>query len=216
MLALYRYNFIIIIISSYYSYSFSFSFSSSSSFNEYYYYCYYYLYYSEHKDAIHNKGSNITSKKESDASLSTNVHKLASPFSPGHSETLSIWESSKSLNEGPLFQDRFSSNFNQDYTQNASTNWGVGSENVGVSQWNPQKQTFSSLQIHESLHLTSSSVGSHRSKSTPRPYPENVNSKTPFQICKHYASGMRCRETCTFAHGEEELSQWTMQRDKGV
>ena len=176
-MALYRYFIIIIIII---SSSSSFSFSSSSFNYHYYYhhhhhYCYYYyyyylIYYSEHKDTIHNKCSNMTSKKESGVSLSINVHKLASPFCPDHSENLS-----------------------------------VDNDNGGVSQWNSLKQT---------MHLTSSTEGFHRS--TPRPYPKNVNSKTPFQICKHYASGMRCRETCTFAHGEEELSEWTMQRDKGV
>ena len=139
---------------------------------------------------------------------------MSSPFG----ENLSMWESSKPLNDRhvPLLQDRPASNFNQDYSQNASTNWGVDNENGGVSQCNTLKQAFSSLPIHKTLPLTSSTEGSHRSKSTPRPYPENVNSNTPFQICKHYASGMRCRETCTFAHGEEELSQWKMQRDKGV
>lgn len=153
------------------------------------------FYYSEHKEAILNKSSNMTSKTESDTSLSMNMDNIISPFVPYHGEGQSAWESSKPLNDSkePLFQDLAASKFIQDCTQNASTNWGVDSETAEAD----------------------STKTSDRYKAPPRPYPVHVKSKTPFQMCKHYASGMRCKESCTFAHGEEELSKWTMQRNRG-
>ena len=48
-----------------------------------------------------------------------------------------------------------------------------------------------------------------------RPYPAGVDSETPFQICSHYADGRKCQQSCTFAHGKEELSLWTLNRRKG-
>ena len=155
----------------------------------------FYFYYSEHKEDILNKSSNMTSKTESDTLLSMIKDKMISPFVPCHGEGQSVWESSKPLNDSKesLFQDLAASKFIRDCTQNASTNWGVDSETAEAD----------------------STKASVRSKSTPRPYPVHVNSKTLFQMCKHYVSGMRCKESCTFAHGEEELSQWTMQRNIG-
>ena len=137
----------------------------------------------------------MTSKTESDISLSMNMDKMISPFVPCRGEGQSVWESSKPLNDSkePLFQDLAASNFIRDCTQNASTNWGVDNETDEAD----------------------STKASDRSKSTPRPYPVHVKSKTPFQMCKHFANGMRCKESCTFAHGDEELSQWTMQRNRG-
>ena len=49
-----------------------------------------------------------------------------------------------------------------------------------------------------------------------RPYPKDVNFETPFQICWHYRNDEKCRESCTFAHGEEELTLWTTERQAGT
>ena len=155
----------------------------------------FYFYYSEHKEAILNKISNMASETESDTLSSMNMDQMISPFVPCHGEGQSVWESSKPLNDSkePLFQDLAASNFIRECTQNASAKWGVDGETDEAD----------------------STKASDRSKSTPRPYPVHVKSKTSFQMCKHYASGMKCKESCTFAHGEEELSQWTMQRNRG-
>ena len=49
-----------------------------------------------------------------------------------------------------------------------------------------------------------------------RPYPKNINFETPFQICWRYRNNEKCRESCTFAHGEEELALWTTERQAGT
>ena len=48
-----------------------------------------------------------------------------------------------------------------------------------------------------------------------RPYPREVSLETPFEICWHYRRGEKCGQSCTFAHGEEELTTWTTQRQSG-
>ncbi|XP_068674039.1 3'-5' exoribonuclease HELZ2-like [Montipora foliosa] len=45
-----------------------------------------------------------------------------------------------------------------------------------------------------------------------RPYPREVSLETPFEICWRYRRGEKCGQSCTFAHGEEELTTWTTQR----
>ena len=48
-----------------------------------------------------------------------------------------------------------------------------------------------------------------------RPRPRDVHVAVPFQICRHYRNGSECRPSCKFAHGEEELTLWTTQRQAG-
>ena len=48
-----------------------------------------------------------------------------------------------------------------------------------------------------------------------RPYPKDVHPEVPFQICRHYRNGLKCRPSCSFAHGEEELTLWTRERQTG-
>lgn len=49
-----------------------------------------------------------------------------------------------------------------------------------------------------------------------RPYPKDVNSHVPFKHCWHFSNGDRChKNSCTFAHGEEELMFWTSRRQSG-
>ena len=48
-----------------------------------------------------------------------------------------------------------------------------------------------------------------------RPRPRDVHVAVPFQICWHYSNGRECRLSCKFAHGKEELTLWTTQRQAG-
>ena len=48
-----------------------------------------------------------------------------------------------------------------------------------------------------------------------RPYPREVSRETPFEICRRYRRGEKCGQSCPFAHGEEELTTWTTQRQAG-
>ncbi len=49
-----------------------------------------------------------------------------------------------------------------------------------------------------------------------RPYPREVNSHVPFQLCRHFSNGVKCQKNpCTFAHGKEELMFWTSERQSG-
>ena len=50
-----------------------------------------------------------------------------------------------------------------------------------------------------------------------RPYPKDVNPNVPFQLCRHFSNGDKCQKCpCTFAHGREELSFWTSERQSGT
>ena len=40
--------------------------------------------------------------------------------------------------------------------------------------------------------------------------------KGPFELCQYYNSGLSCRKTCTFAHGEAERNAWTKEILKGL
>lgn len=49
-----------------------------------------------------------------------------------------------------------------------------------------------------------------------RPYPKDVNSRVPYQLCRHFSNGVKCQKSlCTFAHGKEELMFWTSERQSG-
>ena len=49
-----------------------------------------------------------------------------------------------------------------------------------------------------------------------RPYPEKVRVNVAFKECKHYASNLPClKKPCLFAHGQQELTMWTMEREGG-
>ncbi|PFX31900.1 putative helicase with zinc finger domain, partial [Stylophora pistillata] len=47
-----------------------------------------------------------------------------------------------------------------------------------------------------------------------RPYPKRLNLKTPFRLCWHFSNGRNCpKSPCSFAHGQEELEFWTVERE---
>ncbi|XP_022797830.1 uncharacterized protein LOC111336066 [Stylophora pistillata] len=47
-----------------------------------------------------------------------------------------------------------------------------------------------------------------------RPFPKTVKITVAFQECRQYSKRERCREeTCLFAHGEQEKTMWTMERE---
>ena len=47
-----------------------------------------------------------------------------------------------------------------------------------------------------------------------RPYPEKVPVNVTFKECRQYSANIRCLKTsCTFAHGQQELTMWTMERE---
>ena len=47
-----------------------------------------------------------------------------------------------------------------------------------------------------------------------RSYPKAVPLTAAFQLCSHFPTGRRCRkEPCSFAHGKQELTVWTMDRE---
>lgn len=49
-----------------------------------------------------------------------------------------------------------------------------------------------------------------------RPYPKAVNSNVLFQLCWHFSNRVKCeKNSCTFAHGKEELMFWNSQRQSG-
>ena len=49
-----------------------------------------------------------------------------------------------------------------------------------------------------------------------RPYPEKVPSHVAFSVCRQYAINTSCLRTpCSFAHGQEELDMWTLEREGG-
>ena len=49
-----------------------------------------------------------------------------------------------------------------------------------------------------------------------RPYPEKVPSHVAFSVCRQYALNTPCLRTpCSFAHGQEELDMWTLEREGG-
>ena len=50
-----------------------------------------------------------------------------------------------------------------------------------------------------------------------RPYPaEKVPTKVAFKECAHYLSNIPClKDPCSFAHGQLELTVWTMEREGG-
>ena len=49
-----------------------------------------------------------------------------------------------------------------------------------------------------------------------RPYPTDVSPTVPFQLCWHFNNGVKClKRPCTFAHGMEELTFWTSERQSG-
>ena len=49
-----------------------------------------------------------------------------------------------------------------------------------------------------------------------RPYPRDVSPTVPFQLCWHFSNGVKCQKSpCTFAHGMEELTFWTSERQSG-
>ena len=49
-----------------------------------------------------------------------------------------------------------------------------------------------------------------------RQYPEKVPSHVAFSVCRQYAIKTPClRIPCSFAHGQEELDMWTLEREGG-
>jgi len=49
-----------------------------------------------------------------------------------------------------------------------------------------------------------------------RQYPEKVPSHVAFSVCRRYAINTPClRIPCSFAHGQEELDMWTLEREGG-
>ena len=49
-----------------------------------------------------------------------------------------------------------------------------------------------------------------------RQYPEKVPSHVAFSVCRQYAINTPClRMPCSFAHGQEELDMWTLEREGG-
>lgn len=49
-----------------------------------------------------------------------------------------------------------------------------------------------------------------------RQYPEKVPSHVAFSVCRQYAINTSCLRTpCSFAHGQEELDMWTLEREGG-
>ena len=49
-----------------------------------------------------------------------------------------------------------------------------------------------------------------------RQYPEKVPSHVAFSVCRQYAINTPClRIPCSFAHGQEELDMWTLEREGG-
>ena len=49
-----------------------------------------------------------------------------------------------------------------------------------------------------------------------RQYPEKVPSHVAFSVCRQYAINTPCLRTpCSFAHGQEELEMWTLEREGG-
>ena len=47
-----------------------------------------------------------------------------------------------------------------------------------------------------------------------RPYPEKVSAKVAFSECRQYVMNTPCPRTqCSFAHGQEELLMWTLERE---
>ena len=49
-----------------------------------------------------------------------------------------------------------------------------------------------------------------------RPYPEKVPANVAFKECRQYSTNMPCLKTpCAFAHGQQELTMWTLEREKG-
>lgn len=48
-----------------------------------------------------------------------------------------------------------------------------------------------------------------------RPYPfYRVPPRAVFNVCRHFATGRLCpKESCTFPHGEQETTMWTLQRE---
>lgn len=50
-----------------------------------------------------------------------------------------------------------------------------------------------------------------------RPYPTKVPVQVAFKVCKQYDINKQCLRTpCSFAHGEEELLMWTLEREGGT
>ena len=49
-----------------------------------------------------------------------------------------------------------------------------------------------------------------------RPYPKDVNINFAFRVCRQYSKHERCLKIpCSFAHGEQEKTMWTMEREGG-
>jgi len=49
-----------------------------------------------------------------------------------------------------------------------------------------------------------------------RPYPEKVPAKVAFSECRQHIMNIPCLRTpCSFAHGQEELLMWTLEREGG-
>ena len=49
-----------------------------------------------------------------------------------------------------------------------------------------------------------------------RPFPKEVEKFVAFKECRQYSKHERClRIPCLFAHGEQEVTMWTMERERG-